>query len=1094
MTFPVEGNWGNRVEFRDGLEWVDATGMDRNATSGTFTVSGLGPGRRYQVSFIFYDRHNETWAPRINIPIGLQLPPEQLQRFARSNMVFYLDQVLIDAWGPTRTNNFVNEVNRGYDAIHGLVGGPLPFNGAPIEFRSARNLPMHIEGTAGPGPIIRWQTSTLRLDGAVSGFNAIDHAHAMTHFGVNTTEMPFHEIAHHFDSPRWSFCEEAIAIFFTYYFYDMTGQGMAVGWQPRAFHGGAEFRAYMRSYANRTLHTGPSYDATVGQGIYGPYGLAWNLANIQTQIGWEPFRQTFRAFHELHPSQVPTTNIGKLNLFLTFLSDFSGRDVFTMFTAAERQVYQTHFGGTMQRVSVGQPDTTNHGVVHNGSIIRPITSIIDLNARLEITNLRIDTVNRWLLYDMTLHRPNRSWTSFTGGGFSLFNNPSHLRTGTHILGTGVSVGTNWDIWMSIEESADPAFLLPANANNLSGRTVLKVTLLHKVTGNIYYFEVLLPNSVSFTQCRSIAFNPLASNRVELNNNIHWYLNHSTVDGPASNVNLTSAQAGLPYNMARLRERIGHAPFNQAFDYMANLPAANLPSTQLGRVNLFLTKLRDFSPGQQSVIAMFTPQAIAHFEGVFGGPIRYVDGDVTITWHPYGTGIIEWRNVALGRLSWIMQLLGFNQLPNPGTRDGYRFIGWFDMPQPPGVTALDGFADGRSGAPLQPTEITGSTYVDENLAAYPWWLPYTLTRRYWAHSFAIPVGIANWTPSVSDNQNWLSASRLLDGRLRIEMTENPGSTYRTAEVTISSGSLRHVIEVTQEGGPFVQGIKVTVVDGAGQPIQGALVQFALCVNYFYRHFERPFPRLYSRSYRTNASGIATFPNAYTGYWGINVTHRDFVSTYNTSTTIRRTGATSIQNVSITMHEPASTFRSLGWGPLMADMGTAASPTSRVSSVYGWRSWGSTRLSFHNGIDLVAITGINEGRRKNNPFPVDGYVVFVYDNIPGAGNGIVIRYHDYSIRTDFYVRHLHLQHLPARARPDGSSGHLDPSLLLRGGDWVYAGEHVGRMGGTAGPDNNIDVHLHTDVHRGGRGPNRPRSIDPRAFYEYGFTNPWPDINEQ
>jgi len=161
----------------------------------------------------------------------------------------------------------------------------------------------------------------------------------MVHWNANTTETPFHEIGHNFDNPRWSFCEEAIAIFMTYYFYSATNERMAVDGtaNTQAWVGGAGFRTYMRSHADRLLgHV--SYDASIARGVYSPYGLAWSLANIQTRIGWEPFRQTFRHFHNMPASQVPATDIGKLNYFLSRLQDYSKQNVFGMLNHQERTV------------------------------------------------------------------------------------------------------------------------------------------------------------------------------------------------------------------------------------------------------------------------------------------------------------------------------------------------------------------------------------------------------------------------------------------------------------------------------------------------------------------------------------------------------------------------------------------------------------------------------------------------------------------------------------------------------------------------------------------------------------------------------------
>jgi len=368
VTFPVERESGNRLRFFNGSNWVDfVSSPTGNLTSGSYTISGLSPGITYRVLSQHMNRIDGEWSPQNTMNAILPMPSERLVRFtpnAPVNMIFYLDQEIVNVMG-SRVNAFVNATNRGYAINHDLVGGALPFNGTSMELRNTRSLPHPIEGTSGQP--IYWQVTGIP---GVS-FSAIDHAHAMNRLNANTAEMPFHEIAHNFDSHRWSFCLETMAIFMTYHYYDITNERKATAGQSQVWVGGSGFRTYMRSHANRIGDRWTNYDATIAQGRFGYYGLAWNLANIQTQIGWEPFRQTFRHFHTLAPQQVPARDIDKFNYFLSRLQDYSGRNVFAMFNANERTVYQAHFGGTMGYVNPAPQNITltfnsnNRGITPN---------------------------------------------------------------------------------------------------------------------------------------------------------------------------------------------------------------------------------------------------------------------------------------------------------------------------------------------------------------------------------------------------------------------------------------------------------------------------------------------------------------------------------------------------------------------------------------------------------------------------------------------------------------------------------------------------------------------------------------------------------
>jgi murein DD-endopeptidase MepM/ murein hydrolase activator NlpD len=267
-----------------------------------------------------------------------------------------------------------------------------------------------------------------------------------------------------------------------------------------------------------------------------------------------------------------------------------------------------------------------------------------------------------------------------------------------------------------------------------------------------------------------------------------------------------------------------------------------------------------------------------------------------------------------------------------------------------------------------------------------------------------------------------------------------------------------------------GISVTVLNSNGNPIPGALVQFLRSTN--------PASGVV-HTFRTDTTGVALFANAPIGTYGINVTHPDFASTPATSLQITRT-ANVLQSATITM---APHFRGLNWAPILADMGTISNPTYRVSSVYGWREWANNPLHRHVGIDIVARVGDTLGRVVNTPFA--GTVEHVYTNPNGsAGFGIVLRYYDEGLRSNFFVRHLHLQALPARAN----------GTLLNANNSVARGEQVGRIGATPP---GTSAHLHMDVHRDANptsGGIWASTIDPRAFFAPGFIAPWPGLNIQ
>jgi murein DD-endopeptidase MepM/ murein hydrolase activator NlpD len=267
-----------------------------------------------------------------------------------------------------------------------------------------------------------------------------------------------------------------------------------------------------------------------------------------------------------------------------------------------------------------------------------------------------------------------------------------------------------------------------------------------------------------------------------------------------------------------------------------------------------------------------------------------------------------------------------------------------------------------------------------------------------------------------------------------------------------------------------GIRVTVRDSNRNPIPSALVQFVRSMSPASQEV---------CTYRSDMMGVAMFPNASAGTYGINVTHPDFASTSGTSLQITL-GVNELRQVTITMAQPNYPFLRLNWAPILENMGTISNPTYRISSVYGWREWANNPLHLHHGIDIIASAGQSLGRVVNTPFA--GEVVHVYTNTGSAGFGIVIRYFEFSLQSDFYVRHLHLQALPARAN----------GTLLNANNVVTRGEQVGRLGATGSGGG---AHLHIDVHRDANPRNGAiwaSTIDPRAFFVHGFVAPWLGMN--
>ena len=317
----------------DSWRWI----LSSSARTGTHTITGLSPGVTYLIAAGAWDSARQTWVHDV-MWATTTVPTPNLISHSRSSVDFRLDRTFTDALGTSLTNSFLDATNQAFYVIRDFTGGPQFYAGGRMQIEHARNLPWYAEALSG-WPIL-WQLTNVHGGG---WFMSLDHAQRMRATGIETNDTPPHEIGHNFDNIRWSFEPEAIAILFTYHYYATTGRSTATAGISRTFRGG-EYRTYMRSYANRMMgHI--NHEEAMRWGVYSPYSLAYILGTIAGQIGWQPFTDTFIHFHNMYWWEIPQTDLGKLNLFLTLLRDYSDRDVITMIPADARRIYDLYFGG-----------------------------------------------------------------------------------------------------------------------------------------------------------------------------------------------------------------------------------------------------------------------------------------------------------------------------------------------------------------------------------------------------------------------------------------------------------------------------------------------------------------------------------------------------------------------------------------------------------------------------------------------------------------------------------------------------------------------------------------------------------------------------
>ncbi len=305
------------------------------ATDGNYTINNLTPNTEYEI-FIRYIDDNKVWQKK-SINITTNYKPQDLRTKNGQYVIFKLEPEQIARFGSGMYDRLVSNSDKVYKSLHELVGGDLPNNGNKmvIESTPTKNMPWWAQGLAGYP--ISWNASYIQ--GEIIRMN---------HYNSGVSDTVIHELGHNFDSYRWTFDAEVLTLIKEYYVLQDNNFNVPEKWGK--VYTPTQFKdQYWKSDVEKVTGT-KNYDYSLANNVYSEFMLTYRLAEIADTIGWQPFKDTFKYFRELDVALVPNTKLGKLNLFLTKLSDYSGRDVFSMITSKEMLIYEKEFGGKIERI------------------------------------------------------------------------------------------------------------------------------------------------------------------------------------------------------------------------------------------------------------------------------------------------------------------------------------------------------------------------------------------------------------------------------------------------------------------------------------------------------------------------------------------------------------------------------------------------------------------------------------------------------------------------------------------------------------------------------------------------------------------------
>jgi len=324
-----------------------------------------------------------------------------------------------------------------------------------------------------------------------------------------------HEIAHAYSSSRWEFDAEAMANFIWAYALDRENCNAKIVFSDsNGLFNRNNIKEYYRTYKPY------SYVNCLQSNTYHDDAMVYTLLNLKDQIGWQPFRDTFTSIRNLPTNQLPTTNFGRLKMFLTYLAQHSERDVIGLIDPQARSLYANKFGGPGSKLHYDDYMLQNMALRGSARILS--LSYISFKIRSGTTS---NVQTAWKAAASDWHNVCSGFqTTFRENGFSM-NELYHINQSSN----PISGGFDWTGTVFSSEPTWPSIYNKFNSwiNTAWGSTPewLRSVAAHEfghVVGldDVYSGEHLM----NVNRNRNAIFTPRASDRLVAQmiwNNLDW---------------------------------------------------------------------------------------------------------------------------------------------------------------------------------------------------------------------------------------------------------------------------------------------------------------------------------------------------------------------------------------------------------------------------------------------------------------------------------------------------------------------------------------------------------------------------------------------
>ena len=321
--------------------WGTVKDPKLDVANGTYSIRGLVPGGIYIVHAMWADRFSSTYGEENSIHRWVQLPydtEETLETIQKKHVSASFEPTGVLNLSRSNIKHWLDQMDEVYETLQEFTGY-TPYNGKPITIRSSRE---DFSGNQPDGEnywrlIMGWSGNPIKISQPFYQ----SHLRRLSRGDVDWGDTPIHELSHDFDNDKWIFDHETLAFLKLAYVLEKHNASV-YRIDTQKYYKGKNYATFLKT------DWFEGYSESFAKGFYQPAGLASILLDIKNNIGWDAFSKTFHHIGELSWSQIPDSELGKLNLFLTCLGQYSGKNVFSMMSSRDKGILAEEFGGAIE--------------------------------------------------------------------------------------------------------------------------------------------------------------------------------------------------------------------------------------------------------------------------------------------------------------------------------------------------------------------------------------------------------------------------------------------------------------------------------------------------------------------------------------------------------------------------------------------------------------------------------------------------------------------------------------------------------------------------------------------------------------------------